>query len=77
MSSNKGSSINFRVTDATKSIAANVCTRNDIKKQTDLHRMAFMMGMEIIMELEKKADGQDLMTLMAYEISKRAKKRIS
>ena len=73
----KESSINFRVTGITKEIAVNVCERNDIKKQPDLHRMAYLLGMEIIMEIERKAEGADLMTLLAYEVSKRAKKRIS
>lgn len=76
MALNKEASINFRVTEVTKDIAINVCSRNEIKKQTDLHRMAYMLGMEIIMEIEKKAAGADLMTLLAYEVSKRAKKRI-
>lgn len=77
MSLNMDASINFRVTATTKEIANKVCDRNGIKKNSDLHRMAYMMGMEIVMEMEKKAEGGDLMILLAYEISKRAKKRIS
>lgn len=76
MSLNMDASINFRVTGTTKEIANNVCERNGVTKNSDLHRMAYMMGMEIVMEIEKKAGGADLMTLLAYEISKRAKKRI-
>ena len=70
-------SINFRASNITKSIAANVCDRNDIKKMSDLHRMAYMLGMEQVLKLERKAEGKgDLMILMAHEISTAAKKRM-
>lgn len=70
-------SINFRASNTTKQIAKNVCDRNGIKKQSDLHRMAYMLGMERVLKLEGKAKNEgDLMMLMAHEVSSAAKKRM-
>ena len=70
-------SLTFRTSSGTKKIADNICQRNCIEKKSDLHRMAYMIGLEVAMDLEKKASHEgDLMNLLAYYVSDKARKRI-
>lgn len=67
----------FRISKGSADIVDNVCQRNCIEKRSDLQRMAYMAGMEIVLQQEKLASHEgDLMKLMAYYISDRARERM-